>query len=115
MAIKPPSWAKNAVPTINGWKDPRTGELLKSTKLSQDDIDGYMGVAPTPLAPAPVVEADAPNDWDPADVDGDGVVDDLETLSKVELEELGRDNGVELDRRKSRKSLIGQMRTLLNT
>ena len=54
MAITPPSWAKNAVPTPNGWQDPRSGELLKSQRIGQADIDAYNGVtAPAPVAPAP--------------------------------------------------------------
>ena len=42
-AIKPPSWAKNAIPTLNGWKDPRSGELLKSTNIAQIAIDAIYG------------------------------------------------------------------------
>jgi hypothetical protein len=114
MAIKPPSWAKNAIPTARGWQDPRTNELLKSAKLLQADIDSYLGTAPA--APAPVVAApvDAVNEWQDEDVDGDGEISDLEKMSKIELEALGREHGVELDRRKSRKSLLGQMKDLLN-
>ena len=43
-AINPPSWAKNAVPTLTGWRDPRSNELLKSQAIAQEDIDSYMGV-----------------------------------------------------------------------
>ena len=42
--ISPPSWAKNAIPTLNGWKDPRTNELLKSQNLTQEEVDAYSGV-----------------------------------------------------------------------
>lgn len=28
----PPAWAKDAVPTIRGWVDAKTGELLKAQK-----------------------------------------------------------------------------------
>ena len=111
MAIKSPSWAKNAIPTTRGWQDPRTNELLKSAKLSQADIESYLGTAPAPVVAAPVA---AVNEWQDEDVDGDGEISDLEKMSKIELEALGREHGVELDRRKSRKSLLGQMKDLLN-
>ena len=45
MAIKPPSWAKNAIPTTRGWQDPRTNELLKSAKLSQSVFDNETEIA----------------------------------------------------------------------
>lgn len=28
----PPNWAPNAIPTVQGWADPKTGELLVSKK-----------------------------------------------------------------------------------
>ena len=43
----------------------------------------------------------------------DGEIDDLEAMTKSELELLGREHGVELDRRKSKKSLIETMRGIL--
>lgn len=121
MAIKPPSWAKNAVPTAKGWKHPRTREILLPKKFTQEQIDEYMGTTTTPEpqpAPEPVVqevETDLPaaDEWAAEDVDGDGNVDELESMTKVQLEELGRDHGVELDRRKTRASLIDQMRGVL--
>ena len=41
--IQPPGWAKHAVPKHSGWHDPRTDELLKSQRLSTDQINEYMG------------------------------------------------------------------------
>ena len=35
MAIKPPNWAKGAIPTPQGWKNKRTGELLVAQKISK--------------------------------------------------------------------------------
>lgn len=37
----------------------------------------------------------------------------LNKLSKDELEELGRENGVELDKRKGKKSLISELREVV--
>lgn len=39
---------------------------------------------------------------------------DLNTLTKVELEELGREHGVELDRRLSKKKLVEQLTDVLS-
>jgi len=44
MALKPPSFKKDAVPSPRGWHDPRTFELLVAKKLKQEDIDEYNGV-----------------------------------------------------------------------
>ena len=38
---------------------------------------------------------------------------DLEDMTKVELEELGRENGVELDRRKNKSTLINTMKGII--
>jgi hypothetical protein len=44
MAIKAPGWCHTAVPTTRGWVDPNTGELLKSGKFTQAQIDEWHGV-----------------------------------------------------------------------
>jgi len=118
--IKPPSWAKNAIPTSVGWKDPRSGELLKATKLTQSDIDSYMGVSTPAPAPTPPPPPPAPDTTGhgPAmmedDVDEETSFWDLENMTKRELEELGREHGVELDRRLNKSTLVEQMREILN-
>lgn len=48
MAIKPPAWAKNAVPTLKGWKHPKRNEILVNKKFTQAEIDEYLGVKPEP-------------------------------------------------------------------
>ena len=105
--IQPPSWAKHAIPKPNGWVDPRTGELLKSSRLSDDQINEYMGVtAPEPqvLVEVPVEPAAPHIDESPA------AQDDLDTMTKLELEELGREHGIELDRRKTKADLVQELR-----
>jgi ribosomal protein S12 methylthiotransferase accessory factor YcaO len=49
-----------------------------------------------------------------SDLNNDGTIDVLESLTKKELEELGRENGIELDRRKSKKSLVETMRNIMS-
>ena len=94
MAISPPGWNPTAVPTMQGWRDPSTGELLKSQRLSQAQIDEYYGVPSTPevemLNEAPSAKS-------------------MSDMSKRELEDLGRQHGIELDRRQSKSDLIEEL------
>tara|TARA_Y100000015_G_scaffold34169_1_gene34423 strand:- start:86 stop:415 length:330 start_codon:yes stop_codon:yes gene_type:complete len=108
--IKPPSWKKDAVPTAKGWRHPKTGELLLPKKLSEADIAEYMGTAVT-LTEAPTnAQEHAQEHVEPIEVDED----DLEDMTKVELEELGREHGVELDRRQKKSTLVGKVKNLLS-
>jgi len=88
MAIAPPAWAKDAIPTVRGWVSPK-GELLKSQKISQAEVDAWgngndfvVESAPEP-APQQLNEA-------PANQKG------LEDYSRSELQELGNQHGIEL-------------------
>jgi len=109
--IKPPSWKKDAVPTAKGWKHPKTGELLLPKKISEADIAEYMGTAVT-LTEAPTsAQEHAQEHVEPIEVIEDDV---LEDMSKVELEELGREHGVELDRRQKKSTLVGKVKNLLS-
>ena len=130
MPIKPPAWCKGAVPVLSkGWVDPNTNELLVSSRFNQAQIDEFYGMpsfediqdmnqhgkieaAMAAMEAAPeVVEKD---DDIVADFNQDGIIDNLESMSKIELEALGRENGVELDRRKSKAKLIETLRGFLN-
>lgn len=51
MAISPPKWASQCVPTTKGWKDPKTGEILVSGSISNADIAAWNEA--TNPAPAP--------------------------------------------------------------
>lgn len=103
--IKPPAWQKDAVPTLVGWKHPRRNELLLPKKMTQAQIDEYLGVKSEP-APAP-----APTPVAAVEVDED----DLDSMSKMELEALGREHGVELDRRQKKATLVERMKGLLSS
>jgi len=102
--IKAPGWCSHAVPTLRGWKHPRTSEILKKRSISQAEIDEWYaaqdGVAPAPEPVADPVEevTEAPT---------------LEALSKVELEELGREHGIELDRRKRKSALVETLKGVI--
>lgn len=111
--IKPPSYKKNAVPSPRGWRHPRTGELLKKQKLTQEQIDEYLGLG-TVSAPEPeVVEIEEEIH---EIIEEDETVEDLEyeEMTKKELEEIGREHGIELDRREKKSSLIDQLKDAIN-
>lgn len=105
MAIRGP---KGAHPTKRGWVNPKTGELLKSQKISQEDIDAFFGVVVEP-APAPVETDDVVEDYNQ-----DGVIDEIESMTKVQIEEYGRTIGIELDRRKSKATMIEDLKAFMN-
>lgn len=121
MAITPPNFAKNAIPTVKGWVSPK-GELLKAQKISQSDIDEWNGVTVTPGAPAEapvtgnnpdiVVLDEFPPEWPfPTGNKPDSVVlPKLSSMTKAELEEYARTTfSVELDKRLTKKDLIEQV------
>ena len=61
MAIKAPNFCKNAVPTLKGWCHPKTGELLKSQRISQEDINEWNKVEePTVVVEEPPVVTETP-------------------------------------------------------
>lgn len=82
----------------------RFGDLLSGKKPAA-------APAPEPtLAPEPVVEEVLVTPEEEVLTEASP----LETMSKDELEEYGRELGVELDKRHSRKKLISEIRELLD-
>jgi len=117
--LQPPSWQKDALPTGRGWAHPKTGELLKSTKLSQADINDYLGI---PKRPAPTSTPVAEEFIAPAGGMETAIAEgaqmemlveeeaiDFSNMTKLELEAYGRTQGIELDRRKSKADLINTL------
>ena len=107
MAISPPNFQKDAVPTPQGWRHPRTNELLVSRKLSSEDINEYYGIKPevTMLKESPTTFEEAKDELI--------TEDDLESKTKLELEAIGREHGVELDRRKNKADLIEELKEVI--
>ena len=130
MTIKPPGWCENAVPVANqGWVDPVTDECYISSRFTQEQIDDFYGVpAAKELKKKPLETIKSMLKPDPMMHTHDngmkhshegGDVDhthgeDLDSMSKNELELLGREHGVELDRRKTKKSLVQTMKGILS-
>jgi len=128
--LHPPSWQKDALPTGRGWAHPKTGELLKATRLSTADINDYLGI-PKQAAPAPAPVPDvheapqggmntaaaegSPGPWNDEDegdqmemlLEADPI--NLNNMTKLELETYGRTKGIELDRRRSKADLINTL------
>ena len=107
MAISPPNFQKDAVPTPQGWRHPRTNELLVSRKLSSEDINEYYGIKPevTMLKESPTTFEEAKDELI--------TEDDLESKTKLELEAIGREHGIELDRRKNKSDLIEELKEVI--
>ncbi len=95
-----PAWCENAVPTALGWEDPDTGELYVSGGFTQEEIDAFHGVSTVIPEPEMLTEAPVGNK-------------SLDEMSKVELEALGRQSGIELDRRLRKDTLIEQLGSAL--
>lgn len=51
MAIKPPAWASQCVPTTQGWQDPSTGEILVSGSISNAAISEWHDARAPKTAP----------------------------------------------------------------
>ena len=114
---------KGAEPTTRGWINPKTGELLKSQKMSQAAIDQWHGIEPN-VYPAQVIEtvvqqaaiaehaelydATVEGKWDAAENDM------LQGMTKTELEDYGRQHGIELDRRFLKSKMISELKQHLS-
>ena len=98
MPLKGP---RGAVPTPRGWMNPNTNEILSVRKFSQAEIDEFYGVDTSKPEPTVEMLVEAPRNNA-----------SLEEMSKSELEALGMEHGVDLDRRYSKKKLISALKVL---
>ncbi len=98
--MKCPKWCKNAVPTLRGWADPKTGELFVSKRFTQEQIDEYNGVEVVEQYSEPevevLIEAPANNKT-------------LEDMTKAELKALAEQLGVKVSKSASKKILIEKL------
>lgn len=97
--ITPPAYQKDAIPTPQGWRHPKTGELLHAVKLSVEDIDAYNN--PTSITePVDEVIYEEDEDWDddiPEQDDWEDEEIDLDSMTKAELIETAEDWEIEID------------------
>lgn len=100
MAIKGP---KGAHPTLRGWVNPKTKELLKSQKISQAEIDAFFGNT-IEEAVEEVLE----------DLNNDGAIDQFEGMRRSEIFAWAAERGIEVDRKLTREKLVEALRGLSN-
>ena len=97
--ITPPAYQKDAIPTPQGWRHPKTGELFHAVKLSVEDIDAYNN--PTSITePVDEVIYEEDEDWDddiPEQDDWEDEEIDLDSMTKAELIETAEDWEIEID------------------
>lgn len=128
--IKAPKWCSDAVPvTSKGWVSP-SGELMASSRFTQAQVDEWHNAQNTEVT----IEEDIQEAI--MDINTEGKIqasmasyaavakdamsydhtdeEDLEAMTKLELELLGREHGVELDRRKTKATLVEEMKDLLS-
>ena len=111
MTIKGP---KGAHPTLRGWVHPKTGELLKSQKISQQAIDEFFGnTIEGPFEDAiqaieEVVEEVL------EDLNNDGVIDQFEGMRRSEILAYADEHGIEVDRKLTRAKLVEALQGLSN-
>ena len=90
-----------------GWRHPRTNELLVSRNFTAEEIDEYNGNETMMLKESPTTMQEAK-----AHMTAD-LQYDLDGMSKKQLEALGRERGIELDRRKNKEDLIEELKEVL--
>ena len=109
--MQPPNYQRDAIPTRQGWRHPRTRELLISRTIPQSAIDEYLGVTPEPQ-----MLKESPTNFEEAKEElmvEDNLPSELEKMTKLELEAKGREHGIELDRRKNKADLIVELKEVL--
>jgi len=98
---------KNAKATVKGWVNPKTGELLKAQKMTQEQADALNGVvAPEPK---PVVEPAPRDGWPEMTLEVEPVIQeevDLESMTKKELVAYAQEQGVKLPFIVTKKKII---------
>jgi len=104
---------KNAVPTTRGWVHPKTGELLKAQKMSQEKVDQLLGVEQTAPKIEEVVDVvyGAPTEELTIEVEDDDL--DYESMTRADLLELSEASGIEFaSARPSKKAIIDALEDL---
>ena len=119
--LKPPAKRQDAVPTLRGWEDPRTGEILVSRKHSERQIVEYFNYhnmqrsapapAPTPApapAPEPIIEADpTPEIGAEAEMLTEADPVDYSVMTKADLaDHAALEHGIELDTSMTKSAMI---------
>jgi len=106
----PAKWMKNAVATNRGWENEKTGEVYKKMNGLKDKIDELAPVKKKSTAKKKVEVVETPESGsEESDSEESDRPAELTDLTKLELESLGREHGIELDRRKKKEDLIAEL------
>jgi NAD-dependent DNA ligase len=105
--MKCPKWCKNAVPTLRGWADPKTGELFVSKRFTQEQIDDYNGSEVVEFKTSEVVEVVEPEVELLIEAPANNKT--LEDMTKAELKALAEQLGVKVSKSASKKILIEKL------
>lgn len=126
--VQKPGWLADSIAHPDGYYT-ADGEKLKGVMLTPQQVDDWNSDAPmeapvkVKAAPAPMETPAPATAMSTAEAQDLGKVEmlteaptdmnDLENMSKRELEDLGREYGVELDRREKKSSLIEQIKSII--
>ena len=138
--IEAPNWCSDAIPVLSqGWVSP-SGEVMVSSRFTHEQIDEWQK-ANTPVTADDITIVEGKWDAEESRMAASGFVtntmtnvdmpsvaavskdamsfdhtdvNSLKDMNKLQLEALGREHGVELDRRKTKKSLLKTMKDLLS-
>jgi hypothetical protein len=110
---------KNGILTSRGWVHERTGEVLKAMKVTPEMLNEYYGVATEPvvvntvLKPIELCPCGDPNCGCGPDCDCEPLTEDapedISKLTKTELKALAKDEGIEVDSKDTKKSLLNKI------
>jgi NAD-dependent DNA ligase len=108
--MKCPKWCKNAVPTLRGWADPKTGELFVSKRFTQEQIDDYNGDEVVEFKTSEVVEVvEVVEPEVELLIEAPANNKTLEDMTKAELKALAEQLGVKVSKSASKKILIEKL------
>ena len=99
--VNKPGWLEEAIAKPDGYYT-IDGEKLKGVMLTPQQVDEWNGSAAPVADPEPEMLVEAPT-----------AAADLNEMSKRELEDLGREHGVELDRRESKSKLVKKIKSII--
>jgi len=105
--VSKPGWLKDSIAKEDGYYTADGSEKLKSRRLTSEEIAEWNGTASQPEV---LIEAEPSPGVETTLIEAEPELDDL---TKKELEELGREYGVELDRREKKTTLVEKLKTLI--
>ena len=108
--IKP---VKNGILTSRGWVHERTGEVLKAMKVTPQMLDEYYGVNTSSPEPIPVSVPESCPGCGCLVCECETLTEDspmdLSKMTKKELSALAEDQGIEVDTKETKKSLLSKL------